>query len=555
MNRSMAIQRNETPIDEVAPVLIIGGGLSGLATALFLAAQGVQPMLVEKHPALLTHPRARGFTQRSVEIFRQIGLEPAIREASFAGGDAFRWVAVTAETLAGEHHPVVEAEDTMETLTALSPAPFAPIDQDRLEIILRTRAADLGADIRFATELVSFSNQDDAVTARLRDRQSGREYTVRARYLVAADGWDSPIRARLGIPVDGPGPFFHILTAMIDADLNPALAGREISIAYLNQPRRGTVLMAHDQIGKRWVFATGYAPDHGESATDVDDARIGDMVRDAAGLSDTPVTLRPQIPGTDLKVLGFAIGAQVARDYRSGNVFLVGDAAHIVPPTGGLGANTGIQDAHHLAWKLALVLDGRANPALLDTYHAERHPVGAFTMGQSLARWASRVGAGPDESTPEIMSYAAVTFGYRYRSTAVDGASADALALSPSGLNGQPGTRAPHLWLCKGREPVSTIDLFGHDFVLLAGRAGHAWTNAVATNTLGAVTAYRIGDDSEVSDPSGAWEAAYGISPAGAVLVRPDGFVAWREHGYVDDPVSTLRGALQRILGFAAAKP
>jgi putative polyketide hydroxylase len=219
--------------------------------------------------------------------------------------------------------------------------------------------------------LASFEPDEDGVTAVLKDRRTGAEAVVRADYLVAADGYHSPVRQRLGIGTDGPGPFFYTMSLMIDADLRPALRGRAVSIAYLQRPYPGTVLMAHDQVGLRWVFGTGYDPDH-ESLDAYTDERCVELVRAAAGLPDVAVTVRPQIPGTDLKVLGFPIGAEVARQYRHDRVFLVGDAAHIVAPTGGLGANTGIQDAHNLAWKLAAVVRGQSGPALLDTYDAER---------------------------------------------------------------------------------------------------------------------------------------------------------------------------------------
>ncbi|HEU0114233.1 MAG TPA: FAD-dependent monooxygenase, partial [Thermomicrobiales bacterium] len=316
------------PDAERAPVLVVGGGLTGLSTALFLAWHGVRPLLVERHADLLIHPRARGFTPRTIELFRQIGLEPAIRAAAFAGGDAFRWVAVRGETLAGEYEPVDEEDDGVAPHD-LSPAPFAPIDQDKLEIILRDKAVALGADIRFSTELVSFSGDDDAIAATLMDRRTGIERTVRADYLVAADGWDSPTRQRLGIGMEGPGPFFHVVTLLADADLRPALRGRQVNIAYLQQPRPGTILLAHDEVGKRWVFGTGYAPQYGESLADFAPERCVELVRAAAGLPNAAVSFRPQIPGTDIKALGFAIGAQVAEQYQAVRVFLAGDAAHI----------------------------------------------------------------------------------------------------------------------------------------------------------------------------------------------------------------------------------
>src|SRR5918993_65241 len=513
---------------ETTPVLIVGGGLTGLSAALFLSWHGVRPLLVERHADLLIHPRARGFTQRTVELFRQVGLEPAIRAASFAGGDDFRRVAVRAETLAGEHDPAEEAEEDAEMRT-LGPAPFAPIDQDKLEVILRGKAEELGADIRFSTELLSFTQDESGATALLQDRRTGAEQTVRADYVVAADGWDSPIRRRLGIGLDGPGPFFHVVTALADADLRPALRGRPLNIAYLQQPRPGTILMAHDEAGQRWVFGTGFSPEYGESLADFTEERLVEMFREAAGLSEVDVAFRPQIPGTDLKVLGFAIGAQVAQRYREGRVFLVGDAAHMVPPTGGLGANTGIQDAHNLAWKLAAVLQGKAGPVLQDTYHEERRPVGLLTMEQALARWGSRIGEGADGETVPLLDYAAVTFGYRYRSSAVLGAPEDARAAFPgTELNGQPGTRAPHVWLARDGQRLSTIDLFGCRFVLLTGNDGGAWVDAARSITDTVVDAYRIGDRGDLTDADHLWTEAYGVTAGGAVLVRPDGFVAWR---------------------------
>jgi putative polyketide hydroxylase len=547
MNSMYEPSMSQNRADKKTPVLVVGGGLTGLSTALFLSAHGVRPILVERHPDLLIHPRARGFTQRTVELFRQLGLEPDIRAASYAGGDEFRWVAVRAETLAGEHEPADEAEEGEEMRT-LSPAPFAPIDQDQLEIILRRKAEELGADIHFSTELIAFDQDDTRITAVLKDRRTGAEETVQADYLVAADGWDSPIRQKLGIGLDGPGSFFHVLTALIDADLRPALRGRLVNIAYLQQPRPGTILMSHDEAAQRWVFGTGFAPEYGESLANFTEERVVELVREAAGLSDVTVSLRLQIPGTDLKVLSFAIGAQVAQQYRAGRVFLVGDAAHIVPPTGGFGANTGIQDAHNLAWKLAAVVRGEAGPALLDTYHDERQPVGLLTMGQALVRWGSRVGGGTDVGEVPL-DYATIAFGYRYQSAAVIEAPADARpALPPAELTGQPGTRAPHVWLERDGEHLSTIDLFGRGYVLLTGADCGAWADAARSVTDTVVDAYRIGDAGDLADPEGRWAAAYQMTGSGAVLVRPDGFVAWRAEQAGHDLTQTLAAVLSELM-------
>lgn len=555
-------------------VLIVGGGLTGLSSALFLAWHGVDCVLVERHPDLLAHPRLRGITARTVELYRPMGLEPAIRARTFANSAQFRWVPVRAETLAGEHTPVIEGDEegagddggaagqagqsgqpdqggdrgdaagTPEP-PDVSPCLDAPIDQDQLETVVRDRALALGADLRYATELTSFEQDDDGVTARLTDRRSGRTTSVRADYLIAADGASGTIRERLGVETDGPGVLFHTVTALIDADLTPALRGREISIAYLDRPRPGTVLFSHDQDARRWVFGTGYSPES-ESPADFTDERVADLVRAASGLPDLQVTLRTQIPGTDLKVLGLPIGGRVARRYRVGRVFLAGDAAHIMPPTGGLGGNTGVQDAHNLAWKLAAVLAGTAGPDLLDTYHDERHAVGLLTMRQALARFGARMI--PGVSDDPIIEHSALVFGYQYRSAAIAGGAADTAPVSPRQLSGAPGTRAPHVWMRREGDDTSTIDLYGRNFVVLAGPDGAAWIEQAhrASDRLGVrIAAHR--PDADLT--------AYGIGSSGAVLVRPDGFVAWRateapeaprDNGHPGELTEVLRRLLRR---------
>ena len=537
--------------DRHTPVLIVGGGLTGLSTALFLAWHGVRSLLVERHPDLLIHPRLRGVNPRSMELFRQVGLEPDIRAATYADPERFEWHAVLAETLASDTYvPATDAVEGVETGEE-SPCRGGPIDQDKLEILLRARARALGADVRFSTELVSFTQDEEGVAAVLRDRRDGATRTLRADYLVAADGSASPIRAALGVGVDGPGPLFQALTAIVEADLRPARRGRPLSIAYLQQPTPGTVMLSHDDLGLRWVFATGYAPERGQSLSDFTDERVAALVRAAAGLPDVAVTLRPQIPGTDLKVLGFTIGAQVAREYRVGRVFLVGDAAHVVPPTGGFGGSTGIQDTHNLAWKLAAVLRGRAGPALLDTYHAERHPIGLFTLGQALARTQARMGIRGVEPPP-LVEYATVTYGYQYRSSAILGAADDAEPLAPRELAGQPGTRAPHLAIIHAGQACSTIDLYGRGWVLLAGPAGGAWVAAAeraAQRLQLPLEADRFGV--ELTPAAGA--ARHGLGEDGALLVRPDGFVAWRAPVLAGQPQRTLEGVLTRLLARAPA--
>jgi putative polyketide hydroxylase len=524
------------------PVLVAGGGVTGLSSALFLAWHGVPCLLVERHPDLLIHPRSRGLTPRTVELYRQVGLESAIKAAAYADG-TFAWVAVQADTLNDKDYGTPD-EPWEDHGSAASPSAFGPIDQDKLEVLLRAGAHRLGAELHFSTELASFQQDDTGITAVLEDRAIGQEQPVRADYLIAADGNNSQIRRRLGIGVDGPGPLFTTITAIVEADLNPALRGRKVSVAYLQQPQPFTILMAHDDRGRRWVFGTGYDPRH-TSPEDFTDHRVAELVRAAAGLPDVAVTLRPQVPGTDIKVLDFPIAANIADSYRAGRVFLVGDAAHAWPPTGGLGANTGIQDAHNLAWKLAAVVKGTAGERLLDTYDEERRPTGLLTMGQALARFGTRMAPGQGA---EVIDYGAVVLGYQYRSSAVPGASdGDPRPLLPAQLTGQPGSRAPHLQVTHNHRAISTLDLYGRGLVLLTGVDGAGWVAAAASLTV-PVDGYRFGVDLKPAEGA----AAHGIGTDGALLVRPDGFVAWRSSEMPTDPSAELGRIVRAVLSTPA---
>ncbi|RCH66770.1 monooxygenase [Streptomyces sp. SDr-06] len=520
-------------------VVVVGGALTGLSAAVFLAHRGVRVTVLERHPDLLTHPRLRGITPRTVEVLRQFGLGPAIRKESLRSeGHAFAML--RARTLADEYQPVQEAPtESVVDPRSYGTSTYAAIDQDRLEALLRSRARELGADIRYFTEVRSLTQDSDGVTATVRDRASGHEAAIRADYAIAADGSKSGIRASLGIETDGPGVLFHTISALVHADLSAAVRGRDIGIVYLQRPRPFSTMMPYDDSGSRWLFGTGYDP-RSESVADFTGERVAAMVRDASGLEGIEVSLAPQIPGTGITVLGFPIGAHVARAYRSGRIFLAGDAARTQPPTGGFGGSTGIQDSHNLAWKLAAVLDGRAGPGLLDTYDAERRPYGTLAMEQAFARFGDRMAGG---AQVELLDYSAVTTGFRYASAAVPG-NHESDPIPAVDLRAQPGTRAPHLATSEGG---STLDLYGETLVLLTGRDGSAWAGAAKDlgTAMGVdIRCYVLGVDIDVAEG----EKAHGIDTHGAVLVRPDGFVAWRHHSCAAEPTSALAEVLGTLL-------
>ncbi|MFI5001966.1 MAG: FAD-dependent monooxygenase, partial [Reyranellales bacterium] len=241
---------------------------------------------------------------------------------------------------------------------------------------------------------------------------------------------------------------------------------------------------------------------------------------------------------------------------RDGPVFLAGDAAHEMPPTGGFGLNTGVQDVHNLAWKLGAVLHGMANEALLDSYDAERRPLAETITRNALAN-ALSMGRTTRQSSAvlprrEFLNEQGLIFGASYTSTAVvpDGTEPVAVGdpVTDYVPSARPGSRAPHVWLQRGEERLSTIDLVGPHFLLLAGREGSAWREAARRIAL---AAYTIGQGGDLTDPDGNWHEVYGVGADGAVLIRPDGYVAWRRAAGAPECDRVLKAAIDGILGHA----
>ncbi|GGO82135.1 FAD-dependent monooxygenase [Nonomuraea cavernae] len=505
---------------EDTEVLIAGGAVVGLSAALFLARAGVRVTLVERKPSTLRHPRARVINPRTVEVYRSVGLEETIVAAQSLTSDLSTKTVIRARTLDDAELFSMPMRNEAPGLSEATPCDWCSIDQNRLEEIVADHAVKLGADVRYSTELASFDDDGDGVTATVRDADTGRERRIRARYLIAADGSRSSVRRRLGIGVTGPGVLQNIVSLVFKADLSGPLRGRDLGLGYFDQPEPGTRMMPLD--GSRWVFVTPYDPAE-QSADDFDDDWCVGVIRAAVGVPDLRVdNIEVQIERTGAKVLGYEVAAQLAERYRQGRVFLVGDAAHAMPPTGALGAATGVQDAHNLAWKLAAVLAGDAGPALLDTYEQERRAVAGHTIDYAMKTMRDRTSTADGDEKP--VSYAAIILGYRYDSAAVlPEETGGPPALEPE-LLGAPGTRAPHYALVRDGEPLSTLDLFGAGTVLLTGPEGGGWHPAAARAGLDV----RMIGGPELADPEGRWPQAYGVSASGAVLVRPDGFVAWR---------------------------
>ena len=321
-------------------------------------------------------------------------------------------------------------------------------------------------------EVVGVEQDDEGVTVTARDVDSGAEVTQRAHYLVAADGAHSVVRDTLGIPFEGRGTFSNSITIYFTADLWPQMGGKPLSVIYINNPAFGGFfrLSKDCQTGFLVVNTVGdpsVAPTS-DAAADTSEARLVELVRIGTG-----------VPDLDVRIDGVArwrASTDVAGRYQDGRVFLAGDAAHVMPPNGGFGGNTGIADAYDVAWKLALAVKGVAGPGLLATYEQERRPVGRLTVEQAYARYVTRTATylGATDHQP-VLPDLEVELGYVYRSPAVsgdDGSDPTVGHLDPRTARGRPGTRAPHLWIDDGGAPMSTLDLMGRHFVLLTGSAG-----------------------------------------------------------------------------------
>ncbi|RSD19453.1 FAD-dependent oxidoreductase [Amycolatopsis eburnea] len=527
------------------PVLVVGAGPVGISTALFLARHGVGPLLVEQRDGTSTLPRAPGLQARTMELFRAAGVNKEIRALEV--GDShpyFEGGIIQVRTFAEIDDAEVLEAPSLDGPT-VSPERVMGCGQDRYERVLAELASDAGADIRFGTKLTSFTQDEDGVTARIKDLATGEESTVRADYLVGADGAGSKIRGALGVERTGIGTVFNALSVYFRApELTKVLKDRKFILCYATAAPGTLMGLSRLHGADPWLAAPLYYPEKGETPADYPDERCVEIVRTAAGVPDMAVEIVAKVPWQ---------GAQlVAETFRRGRVFLAGDAAHVHPPAGGFGANTGIHDAHNLAWKIAAVLAGTAGDPLLDSYDAERRGVGGAMARQAMVRNRIRHGYADEETRASLVDDIIITLGYRYHSDAITGGQPDAPTLSPGlELAGEPGTRAPHVWLERDGARLSTIDLFWGGFVLLTASRGNGWVEAaerVAKQT-GLPLEVHVVDGRELTAVDRDWAAAYGVSADGAVLVRPDAFVAWRSAGKVADQDTVLAAALTRASG------
>ncbi|MFI6042045.1 FAD-dependent monooxygenase [Nocardia sp. NPDC051321] len=521
------------------PVLIVGGGLVGLSAALFLEYHGVPFVLVEKRTGGSVLPRSRGVHTRTVELFRQLGIENRVQQAAATAIKAGRFGGASrgATLVAAEQ---LELANFMKSLEhpAPSPSTFCFLPQVQLEPLLTDVARERGGDLRFGVELSDFEVTDRGVIATVRDR-TGAISTIQADYLIAADGAGSPIRRALGITAWELPPTHHYLNIFVRTDLTEVLHGRTFSQCEIaNDTVRALVLAKNNT--DEWSFHVEYDAARTDLA-DYSAKRCAELVRAAIGVPDIAVEV--------LAKTAWDTGVFVANEYRRDRIFLVGDAAHRHAPWGGYGANTGIADAHNLIWKLAAVLSGTASPTLLDSYQPERRPRAIVAAEQARlgTDFATRYGIETPDNAADLarqLGTDTVMTRYRYASSAVLGGNADALHVDQ--LTGQVGTRVPHLWIDEPQQ-ISTLDMNGPGFALLVTGTSAAWRDAVGE------AQWDTGIDITVhAIPAAEWSARTGLPEGGALLVRPDGIVAGRSDE--DLHPRALTAALRRIVGKTASE-
>jgi putative polyketide hydroxylase len=483
-------------------VLVVGAGPAGLVTAIELARQGVRPLVVERHPSTSIFPRATGVSTRSMEIFRGYGIDEAVRR----GG----WGIIPRQAVVAR----LDDRDPLETplgfpdvaaSLAVSPVSAVVSPQDHLEPVLVDHLRSLGGEIRFSTELVGFSQDADGVAVTIRDRGSAAETTLRVAYLVGADGHASTVRTTLGIPMEGPADLGRYLSLLFRADLSEVLGPERYGLYNIGRPEAGRppTVVVPSGADHRYVLAIPLPPGMDDAVVSAAFplARCEALIREAAGRPDMEVEL--------LATSTFAFAAQVAERWRDGRVFLVGDAAHRMTPRGGRGMNTAIADGHDLGWKLGAVVRGHAGPGLLDSYQAERGPIGRRNVRLSMAEG----GGGTDDGLLED--------------------------LGP--LEAAVGQRLPHVWLGAGERRRSTLDLVDAGLLLLTAGARTAWDAAAGL----------IEDDvplQVVPVEGDAFASAYRLQAGGAVLVRPDGMIAWRTEQLPEQAADALRMAVDVAL-------
>ncbi|WIM68148.1 FAD-dependent monooxygenase [Corynebacterium breve] len=575
-------------------VLIVGSGPAGASASLFLSTHGVDNIMITKYRWTANTPRAHITNQRTMEVLRDVGLEEEVLAKATPHdkmGDT-----VYCETLAGEEigrRPTWGFRpDRRADYELASPAMPCDIPQTLLEPILVENATKRGTQTQFSTEYLSHEQDDEGVSVKVRNRLTGHEYTIRAKYLIGADGARSKVAEDIDTPFEGAMDIGGSMNITFKADLSHLVAHRPSILYWVFYPGSniggiGAGLIRAVRMWDEWLVVWGFDI-NGEPPV-LNDEEAKRIVRNLVG-----------VPDLEMEITGYSLwgnNEQYATHMQKGRVFIAGDAAHRHPPSHGLGSNTSIQDSYNLAWKLAAVIKGQAGPELLDTYSVERAPVAKqivtrandssreygpifealgvadakteeeFREGLQLRKQPTAEGAARRKALREALDYKDYEFNaqgteigqfYQSSATVCDGRGRPEITEDPM-LHHQkstyPGLRLPHAWLGNTLEKFSTHDIAtGTGFTIFTGITGKPWADAAVqvAEKLGIeLKAVVIGEGLEITDLYGDWMHQREVEEDGVILVRPDKHIGWRCHSMVDDPVQALTAVLESILSRA----
>lgn len=535
-----------TPSTCETPVLIVGGGPVGLAMGLVLHRFQVPCVVIERAPGTTDNPKSRGCWIRTMELFRQWGIEPQVRGRGLpTDADVFVYV----QSIAGHEFGRTQPEPNERK----SPTWKCIVAQDAVEeALLAALQGSAYVQVLHNTEFVASQTTATAVAVTTRSMRDGQVRHWKARYLIAADGAASSVRRETGIEMTGPSTLAVMANDYWRGDLSHIPVARQAGGFRVVSDAPGVPISSilNTNGRDRWLTVTQIGEAEDERARPWTDEEVIAQARRQAG-----------VPNLDVQIINrstWRMSRQVAARFSQGRTLLVGDAAHRFPPTGGFGLNSGVQDAHNLGWKLAYVLRGWASESLLDSYGEERQPVAEsnanFSYGNRLRykHTEEAIRSGDVDrmrfwinDTDNHLHSIGQALGFSYVSSAVvqDGTVAKPLQPRRYEPSDRPGGRFPHLWLDLA-QTQSTLDWFDQAFVLVTGPLGAPWQAACrdVRGKLGVPLDLRT---LPCADPRDGFE----MGMRGAALVRPDGHVAWRMPWVPADPTRALAQAMSTILG------